>query len=386
MKFLHTSDLHIGKKLDGVSRLGEQVEILNEIVDIAVKENVDVLLIAGDVYDTFIPSSDAENLFFSFLDDLTSKKITVIAVSGNHDDDDRLLASKTLASKRGAFLCGKENNFSLGRYGKINLTGVGNNFLMVEKDGEECFVATVPYFGEAPKGYEFDKDLDYNGKVKKVLNEIFVNKKQSQIGILVSHLFMIGGLTTDGERSVDLGGIKVVSPSAIPDECNYTALGHLHKRQISSKEKNVLYSGSPLQYSYDEVGYTKSVTVFDAVSGKIENLKEVELKKGRKLVKLSCCGIELADVILSKYQDNFIDFTIFSNRPLSVEETALLKEKYPLITKLKLELSGNIDGQRVTGRKHLSDKELFVEFIKEKYGKEPDDEIVSVYLEILSEE
>ena len=239
---------------------------------------------------------------------------------------------------------------------------------------------------EAPKGYEFDKDLDYNGKVKKVLNEIFVNKKQSQIGILVSHLFMIGGLTTDGERSVDLGGIKVVSPSAIPDECNYTALGHLHKRQISSKEKNVLYSGSPLQYSYDEVGYTKSVTVFDAVSGKIENLKEVELKKGRKLVKLSCCGIELADVILSKYQDNFIDFTIFSNRPLSVEETALLKEKYPLITKLKLELSGNIDGQRVTGRKHLSDKELFVEFIKEKYGKEPDDEIVSVYLEILSEE
>ena len=145
MKFLHTSDLHIGKKLDGVSRIAEQSIILDEITQLAISNEVDVVLIAGDVYDTFVPSSDAENLFFSFIDGLTSKQILVLTVSGNHDDDDRLTASKTLASKRGAFLCGKDNAFPLGRYGKINLIETGKNYLVLEKEREECFIATVPY-------------------------------------------------------------------------------------------------------------------------------------------------------------------------------------------------------------------------------------------------
>ncbi|MBE5742175.1 MAG: exonuclease subunit SbcD [Clostridiales bacterium] len=386
MKFLHTSDLHIGKKLDGFSRLDEQSEVLTEISNIAQSENVDAVLIAGDVFDTFMPSSNAENLFFEFLDLLTQKGIVTVAIAGNHDDEDRLTASKALASRRGAFLCGADNNFNLGRYGKLDLIETGNNYIVFKGDNETCFIATVPYFGEAPKGYEIDKEKTYGEKVGDLLEEIFSRKKEEYTAILLSHLFMLGGQTTEGERSIDLGGAKVVSPNAIPKCVKYTALGHLHKRQSASKSGNVIYSGAPLQYSYDEVGNEKSVTVFSVINGEIKDLKTVSLNSGRKLCKLSVSGIESADVILSKYPDNFIDFTIFSDRPLAVEETAKLKEKYPYITKLKLELLSNNDGDRITGRKHLSDKELFVEFIKEKYGKEPDEELMSAYLEIIAEE
>ncbi len=386
MKFLHTSDLHIGKKLDGFSRIEEQSKVLNEIIDVAVKNEIDVVLIAGDVYDTYIPSSEAENLFFEFIDRLTQNKIVVITISGNHDDEDRLTASKTLASKRGAFLCGRDNDFILGDYGKVTLSQVGENFVVLSKDEESCFIATLPYFGEAPKGYAFDKEKDYNQKVKEVLDAVFANKKDNQTGILLTHLFMMGGKTSESERCIDLGGIKVVSVSSIPSQCEYTALGHLHKRQCASKTNRIIYSGSPLQYSYDEVGIEKSVTLFEVKSNAVENVTEVLLTSGKKLVKVSCVGLDSADVILSKYQDNYIDFTLFSDRPLTVEETAGLKERYPNITKLKLELSGQLDGSRITGRKHLSDKEMFVEFIKEKYGKEPDEQLLTAYLEIISEE
>jgi exonuclease SbcD len=111
MKFLHTSDLHIGKKLDGILRLDEQKAVLNEILAISLQEKVDVVLIAGDVYDTFIPSSDAENLFFEMVDLFSQNGIIVVCISGNHDDEDRLIASKLLASRRGIYLCGENNDF-----------------------------------------------------------------------------------------------------------------------------------------------------------------------------------------------------------------------------------------------------------------------------------
>ena len=114
MKFLHTSDLHIGKKLDGsFSRLIEQEKVLWEIADIAKAEKVDIILIAGDIFDTYVPSSDAENLFFEFANYLSDLGITAVCISGNHDDADRLTAAKALAAKRGVYLCGGNNDFVL---------------------------------------------------------------------------------------------------------------------------------------------------------------------------------------------------------------------------------------------------------------------------------
>ncbi len=386
MRFLHTSDLHLGKKLDGITRIDEQREVLNEIISIANSYNVSVVLIAGDVFDTFIPSAEAENLFFDFVDALSQSGRTVVCISGNHDDDDRLTASKTLASKRGVYLCGDNQDFCFAEFNGISLTDKGKSHLVLSDGSEKCFIATVPYFGEAPVGAEVDKEESFGDRVSRILSEVFSNKREDESGILLTHLFMLGGDKSEGERDIDLGGVKVVSPSAIPDSCIYTALGHLHKRQVISRERNAIYSGSPLQYAYDEVGSKKSVTVFDILSNKVENLCEIELESGKRLAKVSCLGIEDADEILSENSDCYVDLTVVSDRPLLLEETASLKSKHPNITKIRLELSGNADTSSVIGRKNMNDKELFVEFYKGKYGSEPDNELLSAYLEVMMEE
>ena len=386
MKILHTSDLHIGKKLDGILRLDEQKLVLNEILAIAIKEKVNIILIAGDVYDTFIPSSDAENLFFDTVDLFSQNGITVVCISGNHDDEDRLSAAKLLAQRRGVYLCGCENNFEKKEFGNVKLINSGTNFVTFSDGKEKVFIATVPYFGEAPIGYEIEKEQSFNDRVNDILTKIFLNKNLDETGVLLTHLFVLGGSRSEGERDIDLGGVKVISPNSIPNVSQYTALGHLHKRQVISKERNVIYSGSPLQYSYDEVGCDKSVTIFEILGNKVENIREVVLKSGKKLAKISCLGIENAGEILQKHSDNFVDLTIVSDRPLTFEETAELKSKHPNITKIKLELSGNVDVGAVSGRKNLSEKELFIEFYKCKYGNQPDEDVLNAYLEIMAEE
>ncbi len=386
MKFLHTSDLHLGKKLDGILRLDEQKAALNEILSIGLQEKVDIVLIAGDVYDTFIPSSDAENMFFEMVDLFSQNGITVVCISGNHDDEDRLLASKLLASRRGIYLCGNENNFENREFNGVSLTRSGNNYVVFSNAKESVFIATVPYFGEAPVGYAIDKEQSFGDRAKQILGEIFANKMQNEVGVLLTHLFVLGGSRSDGERDIDLGGVKVLSPEAIPTESVYTALGHLHKRQVISAERNVVYSGSPLQYSYDEVGCEKSVTVFEIADNRVQNLHEIELKSGKRLAKISCLGIENASELLDNNLENYVDLTIISDRPLTFEETAEIKSKYSNVTKIKLELNGNFENGAVVGRKNLSEKELFVEFYKCKFGSEPDDELLSAYLEIMAEE
>ncbi|MBQ7373439.1 MAG: exonuclease subunit SbcD [Clostridia bacterium] len=387
MKFLHTSDLHIGKKLDGVSRLDEQKAVLDEILSIAVSEKVDMVLVAGDVYDTFIPSADAENLFFNWLDKFAENAITLVCISGNHDDADRLSAAKTIASRRGLYLCGSSNDFLPRDNGKISLIESGKNHLVFKDEkGEEFFIATLSFFGEAPTGYVIDKEKDYSERVGDILKEIFSFKKPEQNGVLVSHLFMLGGESSESERRIDLGGVKVVSPSAIPSECIYTALGHLHKRQIASKSKNVIYSGSPLQYSYDEVGIQKSVTLFEVENGAVLGIKTKELLSGKKLAKLTVVGTDSLDEKLSKIADKFVDLTIISERPLTMEETAKIKTQNPNVTKIKLEFSSEFETGVISGRKELSDKDLFVEFYTKKYGANPDDELIKAYLEIMAEE
>lgn len=386
MKILHTSDLHIGKKLDGVCRLSEQKLVLDEIVDIAKDNEVDVAIIAGDVFDTYIPSSDAENLFFETMDKFSEIGVTVVCVSGNHDDADRLTASKSLASKRAIYLCGGKNDFQPSDKGRAKLIDCGDDYLVLKTDGKEVFFATIPYFGEAPIGHVVDKEKGFDERVSEILSEVFSHKKENQDGVLVTHLFMLGGDRSEGERCIDLGGIKVLPPSAIPQNCLYTALGHLHKRQVVSSSKNVIYSGSPLQYAYDEVGIVKSVTIFEVGDGSVKNLQIVPLQNGRKLAKITCESIDLVDVKLSKFADKFVDLTIFTDRPMTLDERASIKEKYPFVTSLKVDMFSKNEGEKRVERRSLSESELFVDFYTRKFGNPPDEELMRAYLEIMAKE
>ena len=237
MKIMHTSDWHIGKKLVKRSRIEEQRQVLCEIVDLCNSEEIDVLLVSGDIFDTFIPSADAEEVFFEFLDKLSSPNRCVIFISGNHDDWQRLSAPSVLASKYNAYIFGGENTPALGGNG-VKAVKSAKNYIEIKKGEEGLFIGVLPYPSELRLG-EKKSDLSYGEKIKEWIDACFENNTNGYPQILCSHLFMLGGEKSESERDIELGGARIVDASVISDKILYTALGHLHKRQVIKKDKNI---------------------------------------------------------------------------------------------------------------------------------------------------
>ena len=385
MKIMHTSDWHIGKKLVKRSRIEEQRQVLCEIVDLCNSEEIDVLLVSGDIFDTFIPSADAEEVFFEFLDKLSSPNRCVIFISGNHDDWQRLSAPSVLASKYNAYIFGGENTPALGGNG-VKAVKSAKNYIEIKKGEEGLFIGVLPYPSELRLG-EKKSDLSYGEKIKEWIDACFENNTNGYPQILCSHLFMLGGEKSESERDIELGGARIVDASVISDKILYTALGHLHKRQVIKKDKNIIYSGSPLLYSFDEIGHEKSVTVFEIRVNSVENLRVIKLNSGKKLVKIVANNLENAKEYLQKYEDAYVFLTLKLNGVLSESESRELFGNYPQLVDYKLEINSDYQGVDGEERKNLSDKELFEEYYKVKNdGASVPQDILEIYLKAVGDE
>lgn len=388
MRILHTSDWHIGKKLDGRPRFEEQKKVLSSLVGIVADNNVDIVCIAGDIYDTYMPSAESERLFFDVVSEITSAGAQIIVISGNHDDPLRLSASKNMIKCGGVYFAGAEkpsDEFSgcvaENRFcGKATLTDYGDDYFIFDKDGEEVYFAALPYPSELRMKDKISDDESYEDRVKRYISVAMRNCKDLPV-ILIAHIFMLGGVTTEGERAIDLGGARILPRTIIPDNVIYTALGHLHKRQIVSKERNILYSGSIMPYSFDEAGVEKSVTLFDVVAGKVTNTNVIRLDGYRQLFRITASGFEEAGEMLSRL-DGYTEITVNLSRPAAADEIKSFITQYPDAF-LRLSYSGNDSASTV--RRNLNDKDLFLSYYQSKYGKEPSDAVLSLYLELMSE-
>ena len=385
MRILHTSDWHIGKKTENIDRLAEQAEVLDEICAIAESETVDLVLVAGDVFDTFIPSADAEQLFYEKIVHLAGKERSVVVISGNHDDATRLCAASPLAGKHNVYFSGSVNKnlITTAGEGKTKLISCGEGFACFEgADGERVYIGMLPYPTEA-RFHEKSNGEPPAERIVGWMNKCLEGNVDGYPQILVAHLFTLGGLTTEGEREISLGGAKAVDKSRFP-ACAYTALGHLHKRQVVDSGRNIIYSGSILQYAFDEVNIEKSVTVFDITGGEVQNLHTVPLCRGKRLAKVSAISVESALELLKSYKDFWVELTLKLKSPLKREESDLLYKNHPNVISLKLEIEGSVNAE-VKGRKELNDEQLFAECYKRKYGGEPEAELVRLYLSLLGE-
>ena len=250
MKFLHTSDWHIGKKLEGRSRIEEQREALKSLVDVAKNEHVDVVLVAGDVFDTFTPSAEAEQLFFDCVSALSALGSAVVIIAGNHDDPVRLSASAALAEKCNVYFYGEERTLFNDENSLVKCEKRGKDYIVFSKNDEKVYVALLPYPTELRMKEKLNEDESYTDKVKRYIGEAVAKNTDNLPVVLVAHLFMLGGEKSEGERSIDLGGARIVPPSVIGENVIYSALGHLHKRQVVSRERNIIFSGYLLQYAF----------------------------------------------------------------------------------------------------------------------------------------
>ncbi|MDO5580668.1 MAG: exonuclease SbcCD subunit D [Planctomycetia bacterium] len=244
MKFLHLSDLHLGKRIKEYSMIEDQKYILDQIIKIAETNRPDAVIIAGDIYDRSLPSEEAVNLFDSFLNDLTQYTDNVFILCGNHDSPERLAFGRKIFQKH-----------------KIHFSAVFNGPpepITLEDQWGKVYVHMLPFIKPAIVRSFYNEIQIENCQqaMEAVIQSMNINTEERNI--LIAHQFLTDGITSESEIRF-VGGTDNIDADLFSD-FDYTALGHLHCPQ-SIKCDTIRYAGSPLKYSLSEVDHKKSVVL-----------------------------------------------------------------------------------------------------------------------------
>jgi len=283
MKILHTSDWHVGKQIRGRSRAGEHVAVLNEIAQIAKQQKVDLILVAGDLFETAAPTAESERIvyqaFLSFAD-----VAPVAVISGNHDNARRLRAIAPLLE-----------------LGKIQLVTEpkspkdGGVIEIKTGSGEICNIAMLPFISQRSivkaktlmTNEAFQNSQTYSHRLQQIVEVMCSGFNENAVNLVMAHAFVSGAVAGGGERAAHLADEYSISSLAFPVTASYVALGHLHRPQKIQGQTAIYYSGSPLQLDFGEVEQKKSVNIVNASPGLPAKVETVQLESGNKLVTLA---------------------------------------------------------------------------------------------------
>jgi exonuclease SbcD len=394
MKILHTSDWHLGKSLEGFSRIEEQEEILEDIIKIVEENDVDAIVIAGDIYDTYNPPSAAERLFYKTIKKLgKGGERKIIIVSGNHDSPDRITASNILSRDHGAYVVsypGDMNGYL--EKPQEGLTFNGYN-MIIDFENEILNLGLLPYPGESRLKRFYSNSIEekehFDG-FKSILADIF-NKidegfSEEHFNMFVGHMFAVGGDTSDSERSIQLGGTMGIEKGMFPEKADYCALGHFHKPQVISRSKNVYYSGSILPYSRGEETISKSVILIETENSKLKSLDIIPL---RNVKPIEVWRFKSVDESMEYLEEN-IDRQVWSyieiemDRPLLQDEIKKMKSMKEDILSIVPIISREENRESVEFKEEKIDQ-VFKNFYMNTYSSEPEDDILKKFLSLVEE-
>lgn len=279
MRFLHTSDWHVGKTLKGHNRLGEQAEVLGEIVAVAREQEVDAVLIAGDLYDTAAPSAEAQRLVVRTLLGLRDTGASVVAIAGNHDSATAFEAYRPLMNEVGITLVGTPRQPEEG--GVVQFTAAG----------EPVTVAVLPFVSQryAVNAAELvtrtpaENSGAYDQQMRNILAALEKGFRTDAVNLVMAHVTVMNGAMGGGERQSQSIFEYTVPASAFPQDAHYVALGHLHRRQEMPAPAPVHYSGSPIAVDFGEEENTSVVCLVEASPGTPARVNDIPLRTGRRL-------------------------------------------------------------------------------------------------------
>lgn len=400
MKILHTADWHLGKRLDSFSRIEEQKLVLNEICEIAEQQSVDAVIVAGDLFDAFNPPVEAIELLYKTLKRLTNNgRRPVIAIAGNHDSPDRIDSPDPLARECGILFMGLPNcelqTLQLENGFEITKTDKGFIEFKLPKHSYPLRIVATPYANEERMKEYFgeEKDVELINSLQKRWGEIadkYCDEKG--VNVLVTHLYMLkrGGKILeepDGEKPLRIGTANLVYSDAIPHQIQYTALGHLHRYQnVASEEKPVVYSGSPLAYSFSEAGQQKYVSIIDVEPNKIAQLERIPLKSGKQLVCKRFDNIDLAVEWLNQNQYTLVELTLESDDYLKSEDLKRLrKAHHEIVHIIPIVRNDNIlnsNTKQINLNQDIT--ALFSDYFKYAKGQAPNEEIIELFKEVIN--
>jgi exonuclease SbcD len=401
MKILHTADWHLGKTLEKIDRIEEQKEFIDEICQISIEEKIDLILITGDIFDTYNPPSQAEYLFYKSLEKLNdNSKRAVVVIAGNHDSPDRLCAINPLVKEKGIFLVGYPGykvEESICENIKLVNRGSGWFELNFSTCRENTVICALPYPSEQrldeilTNGLsEVEMQKAYSEKVRDILWEAGKNFRENTVNIIASHIFVVGGQETGGERPIQVGGAYTVDTKVFPKNTHYVALGHLHGSQKIKGNSEIRYSGSPLSYSFSDVNSIKSINIINIEEPDFEVKVEVKYLKSGKPLKCWKAKNGIAEVFKwceeGRDKNAWIDLEIFTDRIIKTEEHKKLKSMNPGIINIRPIIINDLnDIKKYEERQTKKIDELFKQFYKYKTGIEAKEEIVKLFLDIIND-
>lgn len=370
MKFIHLSDLHIGKRINGFSMLEDQEYILTKIINIIDDEKIHGVLMAGDIYDKSVPSGEAVQLFDDFLTKLASRSIPIFVISGNHDSAERIAFGSRLMNSR-------DVHMSPVFEGDIKPIECLDDF------GSIC-VYMLPFIKPAhvKRVYPDAQINSYNDAAQVVLNNL--NLDTSKRNVLIAHQFVTGAVCCDSE-DISVGGLDNIDASVF-EGFDYVALGHIHGPQSVTRE-TIRYCGTPLKYSFSEASHEKSASIVNLTVKGTVTIHTIPLSPKRDLRKIK--GLYNEITALCNYKDtnieDYIHVTLTDEEDIP-DVIGKLRSIYPNIMKLDYDNHRTRANQTVSSSDQMEQKSplsLFEEFYVLQNNQEMSTEQRTFSLELM---
>ena len=370
MRFLHISDIHLGKLLFQQNLLEIQIDLLNQIIDYLVDNDIDFLIMAGDIYDRSVPSNEAIEALNDFLSSLILKHHKkVLMIAGNHDSATRLSFASGLLKQEGLYI----EAFVQDEMKPVVIDGV--NFYL------------LPFFKPSYIRYLYNDEsiVTYQDAFAAYMKRQKINLDETNI--LITHQFIAGNkevIKSESEAILSVGGSEIIDVSLVK-QFDYVALGHIHAPQQISRD-TIRYSGSLMRYSFDEVKQKKSI-VDVSIANKKVTCQLVELKPKQDLIKITGYFDEVMN-----YDNNHNDFIAVELLDTKIVPNAIdyLRKKYENVLQITYP---NLISKQITNntkaddsKKKLSSLELFEQFYEKIKGSKLDKEAKVLVAEILKEE
>jgi exonuclease SbcD len=405
IKILHTADWHLGKRLQEYPRIEEQKLVLAEICEIADREDVDLVLLAGDIFDSFNPSHEAVELLYKTLRKLSKNGTRpIVAISGNHDSSQFIEAPDPLARELGIlFYSSFQTVLPLGKLDSgIEITASESGFmeLRLPKFDFPIRILLAPYANEVSlKTYLGAENREE--EFRKILSAKWTNLAEnycdpSGVNLFLGHFyFMQEGQPLEAEPESErpilhVGGTQALFTSNIPDQIQYAALGHLHRYHAASKNPHpVVYSSSPLAYSFSEADQQKQVVLIEAEPGKAVSYNPIPLQSGRALYRVKFDNLPETLKWLEENPYCFVELTYETDYAIDAATRKAIQKAHDGIVNLIPQLKGvsNTENNRLQvedlGKSMTS---LFQLFYKSEKGQEPNAKLLELFQEVISQE
>lgn len=372
VKILHTSDWHVGRRIRGRDRSEEHTAVLAEIAGLAATHEVDLTVVAGDMFDTSSPTPAAEEIVWQALLELSSVA-PVLVVSGNHDSAARLDAVSPLLEMGRVFVVGAPAKPDEG--GVLHLEQIGVKAAMLPFVSQRGIVKVCNLMESDPDQHAGQ----YADRMRRVVAALTEGMTPDTVNILVSHLTVYGAETGGGERQAHIFGYAIPT-SVFPGHLNYVALGHLHRQQKVPHAGQVWYSGSPLQLDFGEIDDQKGVLLVDADAGKPARVTTIPLISGRNLMTLR----GTLDEVVSRADEvgeSYVKVILTEKGRVGLAEE--VRAAIPNAVDVVLESPEERPRRQTEDREALIPAEAFHRYLAE--GEQDDPKVEALFAELLEE-